>query len=169
MRDPVTLERGLKLLMDRYQAPLYQHLRHMLTDHDDTHDVLQNCFIKAYRNIGQFEGKSKLYTWLYRIASNEAITFLNNRKRRAVDSIDENNVLGNALKADAPIDGELLQLQLEQAMETLPQKQKLVFTLRYYDELPYEEMSKILHTSVGALKASYHHAVKKIEHFFNNK
>lgn len=168
MRDPVTLERGLKLLMDRYQAPLYQHLRRMVTDHDDANDLLQNCFIKAYRNIGQFEGKAKLYTWLYRIASNEAITFLNNRKRRAVDSIDENNLLGNSLKADTLMDGELLQVQLQQAMETLPQKQKLVFTLRYYDELPYEDMSKVLHTSVGALKASYHHAVKKIEHFFNN-
>lgn len=170
MRDAHTLERGLKLLMDKYQSPLYRHLRRMVNDHEDANDLLQNCFIKAYRHIGQFEGKSKLYTWLYRIAANEAVTFLNGKKRRATDSIDvHERFLGNTLHADEPVDGEALQQQLQRAMDTLPQKQKLVFSLRYYDELPYEEMSQILQTSVGALKASYHHAVKKIEHFFSDK
>ena len=170
MRDPGALERGLKLLMDKYQAPLYRHLRRMVHDHDDTNDLLQNCFIKAYRRIGQFEGKSKLYTWLYRIAANEAITFLNGKKRKATGSLDEEmQNISQSLRADDPIDGEAVQAQLQRAMDTLPNKQKVVFALRYYDELPYEDMSAMLHTSVGALKASYHHAVNKIEKFFSDK
>ncbi len=161
------MERGLKLLMDKYQEPLYRHLRAMVHSHDDANDLLQNCFIKAYQCIGQFEGKSKLYTWLYRIAANEAITFLRGQKRRAADSMDDNAnaSICQALKADEPLDAANIEALLQSAMQTLPDKQKQVFVLRYYDEMPYEEMSKVLGTSVGALKASYHHAVKKIENF----
>lgn len=170
MRTEGGMEQGLRLLMDKYQAPLYRQLMRMTGRHDDTNDLLQNCFIKAYRNIGQFEGKSKLSSWLYRIAANEAITFLSNARRKATDSLQAHEQSLNAtLQADAPIDGEALQEKLRQAVNVLPEKQKLVFSLRYYEEMPYEEMSKTLGTSVGALKASYHHAVKKIEAFFDEK
>ncbi len=156
----------MKLLMDKYQEPLYRHLRAMVRSHDDASDLLQNCFIKAYQRIGQFEGKSKLYTWLYRIAANEAITFLRGQKRRATDSMDDaNDAIRQALKAEESLDADAVEELLQRAMQTLPDKQKQVFVLRYYDEMPYEEMSKVLGTSVGALKASYHHAVKKIENF----
>jgi RNA polymerase sigma-70 factor (ECF subfamily) len=160
-------ERGLRMLMERYQERLYWLVRRMVTDHDDANDVLQNCFIKAYRSIHTFEGKSKLYTWLYRIATNESITFLNKRKRTATASLDgEASFAVNRLSADGFFDSEAVQQRLRQAIEALPDKQKLVFNLRYYDEMPYEEMSEMLGTSEGALKASFHHAVKKIESFF---
>lgn len=169
MRSNGGMERGLKLLMDKYQAPLYRQLMRMTGNHDDANDLLQNCFIKAYRHIGQFEGKSKLSSWLYRIAANEAITFLNSAKRRATDSMQAHEHLSASMQADAPIDADALQERLRSAISLLPEKQKLVFSLRYYEEMPYEEMSKTLGTSVGALKASYHHAVKKIEDFFHEK
>lgn len=132
--------------------------------HEDADDVLQNTFIKVYRGVLQFEGKSKLYTWLYRIATNESITFLQSRARRGSNSIDSNDEIWTSrLKADSWFDGDALQQQLRDAIAQLPEKQRVVFNLRYYEEMPYEEMSGMLNTSVGALKASYHHAVKKIE------
>jgi RNA polymerase sigma-70 factor, ECF subfamily len=163
-----TYEQGFRLLMQKYQEPLYRHIRRMVFDHDDADDVIQNTFIKVYRNIERFEGKSKLFTWLYRIATNEAITFLNSKNRKNTDTLDspETAHLANRLQADVFFDGDDLQLKLQQAMALLPDKQRAVFNLRYYDEMPYEEMSEVLDTSVGALKASYHHAVKKIETFF---
>lgn len=163
-----THERGFRLLMTRYQEPLYRHVRRMLYDHDDANDVIQNTFIKVFRNVDRFEGKSKLYTWLYRIATNEAITFLNSRQRKDTDTIDDpdNKLLANQLRADTFFDGDEVQIKLLQAIAILPDKQRTVFNLRYYDEMPYEEMSEVLGTSVGALKASYHHAVKKVEGFF---
>ncbi len=163
-----THERGFRLLMTRYQEPLYRHVRRMLYDHDDANDVIQNTFIKVFRNVERFEGKSKLYTWLYRIATNEAITFINSRQRKETDTIDdpENAQLANRLRADTFFDGDEVQIRLQQAIAILPDKQRTVFNLRYYDEMPYEEMSEVLGTSVGALKASYHHAVKKVEGFF---
>lgn len=160
-------ERGFKLLMDKYQERLYWHIRRLVTFHDDTDDVLQNTFIKIYRGIGQFEGKSALFTWMYRIATNEAITFLQQRHRHASASIDdEAGVIASRLKADEWFDGDSLQLQLQTATAQLPEKQRIVFNLRYFEEMPYEEMSVLLDTSVGALKASFHHAVKKIEAAF---
>lgn len=163
-----THERGFRLLMARYQEPLYRHVRRMVYDHDDANDVIQNTFIKVFKNIERFEGKSKLFTWLYRIATNEALTFLNNRQRKETDTIDdaENGHLANQLRADTFFDGDEIQLKLQQAIAVLPDKQRTVFNLRYFDEMPYEEMSDVLGTSVGALKASYHHAVKKVEAFF---
>ena len=163
-----THERGFRLLMTRYQEPLYRHVRRMLYDHDDANDVIQNTFIKVFRSVERFEGKSKLYTWLYRIATNEAITFINNRQRKDTDTIDDpdNAHLANRLRADTFFDGDEVQIRLQQAIAILPDKQRTVFNLRYYDEMPYEEMSEVLGTSVGALKASYHHAVKKVEGFF---
>jgi RNA polymerase sigma-70 factor, ECF subfamily len=163
-----THERGFRLLMTRYQEPLYRHVRRMVYDHDDANDVIQNTLIKVFRNVERFEGKSKLYTWLYRIATNEAITFINSRQRKDTDTIDDpqNLHLANQLRADTFFDGDEIQIRLQQAIAILPDKQRTVFNLRYYDEMPYEEMSEVLGTSVGALKASYHHAVKKVEGFF---
>ncbi len=141
----------------------------MVLIHDDADDILQNTFIKVYKGILQFEGKSKLYTWLYRIATNEALTHLQSQARHASTSLDDSeNLLSNRLKADEWFDGDAVQAKLQIAIGELPDKQKLVFNLRYYDEMPYEEMSQQLNTSVGALKASFHHAVKKIEAAFLN-
>jgi RNA polymerase sigma factor (sigma-70 family) len=171
LNEQVTYERGFRLLMQTYQQPLYHHIRRFVIDHDDADDVIQNTFIKIFRNIERFEGKSKLYTWLYRIATNEAITFLNARNRKETDTLDNPDTayLANALQADVFFDGDAIQIKLQQALTTLPDKQRLVFNMRYYDEMPYEDMSEVLGTSTGALKASYHHAVKKIEAFFNNE
>lgn len=163
-----THERGFRLLMVRYQEPLYRHVRRMVYDHDDANDVIQNTFIKVFKNVERFEGKSKLYTWLYRIATNEALTFMNTRNRKETDTIDdpENGYLANQLRADTFFDGSEIQIKLQQAIAILPDKQRTVFNLRYFEEMPYEQMSEVLGTSVGALKASYHHAVKKVEEFF---
>ncbi len=163
-----THERGFRLLMVRYQEPLYRHVRRMVYDHDDANDVIQNTFIKVFRNVKGFEGKSKLYTWLYRIATNEALTFMNTRNRKETNTIDDpdNGHLANQLRADTFFDGSEIQIKLQQAIAILPDKQRTVFNLRYFEEMPYEQMSEVLGTSVGALKASYHHAVKKVEDFF---
>lgn len=167
MRNPKTLERGFRLLMETHQERLYWQVRRLLNDHEDANDVLQNALVKVFRNIGQFEGKSGLYTWLYRIVTNEAITFLNQSKRRKATSIDDADAnIANRLKADSFFDGDEAQVRLQQALATLPDRQREVFNLRYYDEMSYEEMSKLLNISVGALKASFHHAVKKVEQFF---
>ena len=168
LNEQGTYERGFRQLMQKYQEPLYRHIRRIVIDHDDAHDVIQNTFVKVFRNVERFEGKSKLFTWLYRIATNEAISFLNAKNRKNTETIDDanNNHVANQLRADAFFDGDEIQIRLEQAVTTLPEKQRIVFNLRYYDEMPYEEMSEVLGTSVGALKASYHHAVKKVELFF---
>lgn len=167
LRTEKHFERGFRLLMNAYKERLYWHIRRLVLTHEDADDVLQNTFIKIYRGILQFEGKSKLYTWMYRIATNEAITFLQSRARQSASSLDDPSALLTArLRADEWFDGEALQRQLQEAMAQLPEKQRLVFNLRYYDEMPYEEMSTLLDTSVGALKASFHHAAKKIESFF---
>jgi RNA polymerase sigma-70 factor (ECF subfamily) len=137
---------------------------------DDAADFCQDVFIKAFKSLGLFEGRSRFSTWLYKIAANESITFLNKQKAQASLSIDDEEVfLENKLAADEYFDGNDLQMQLQKAIATLPTKQRQVFNLRYYDELPYEDISKIMATSVGSLKASYHHAVKKIEDFFNKQ
>ncbi len=155
------------MLMSAYKERLYWHIRRMVLVHEDADDVLQNTFVKIYRGVLLFEGKSKLYTWLYRIATNEAITFLQNRKRHYSTGIDEgDNPLVTRLRADSWFDGDAVQQQLQEAITQLPDKQRTVFNLRYYDEMPYEEMSRVLDTSVGALKASFHHAAKKIETYF---
>jgi RNA polymerase sigma-70 factor, ECF subfamily len=170
LRSETTFEQGFRLLMTQYRERLYWHIRRLVLNHDDTDDVLQNTFIKIYRGILNFEGKSQLYTWLYRIATNEAITFLNSRNRNSTDSIDDTAIyLNNRLQADSWFDGDAVQVQLQNAIAQLPEKQRIVFNLRYYEEMPYEEMSTILDTSVGALKASFHHAVKKVEALFTER
>ena len=169
MQQKGNMDKGFRLLVEKYQERLYWHIRRIVLEHEDANDVLQNCFIKAYRGIGKFKGKSKLYTWLYRIATNESITFLNRKERNATAAIDDGeNNLAEQLKADAYFDGNEIQLRLQKALQALPEKQRLVFSLRYYEEMTYRDMAKVLDTSVGALKASYHHAVKKIAHHLKN-
>jgi RNA polymerase sigma-70 factor (ECF subfamily) len=166
-----TLEKGFRALVEKYQQKLYWHVRRMVLSHDDADDVLQNTFIKVYRSIDQFEQKSSLYTWLYRIATNESLTFLDKNKKFQYDFVEEQDEHPaiSQLKADPYFDGNEIQLRLQEALTRLPEKQKQVFLLRYHDEMSYKDMSDVLQTSEGALKASYHHAVKKIEDYFKQK
>lgn len=166
--SPDTIDRGFNLLVKKYQSRLYQQIRRMVLSHDDTDDVLQLVFIKAWKNLGSFRQESKLYTWLCRIAINESITFLNNRKKRFFISPDEVNSSSMGTADEHPqVNGDLIQQKLIQALTLLPDKQRAVFNLKYFEEMPYEEIAGITGTSVGALKASYHHAVQKIEKFIN--
>lgn len=158
-------ETAFHRLVAKYQERLYWHIRKLLIDHQDTDDVLQNTFIKVWTGLDTFREDSGLYTWLYRIATNEALTFLNNRKRRSLFLADPTRHLADSLEQDPYFNGDELQLKLQKALLTLPEKQRLVFNMKYYDEMKYEDMSEILDTSVGALKASFHHAVKKIEKY----
>jgi len=167
LKNAHSYEQGFRYLMAKYQERLYWHIRRLVIEHEDANDVIQNTFIKVYKGFKNFKGNSKLYTWLYRIATNESITFINKRKRHSTDSLDhEDNNLENQLEADAYFDGDAAQLHLQKALASLPEKQKLVFNMRYFEEMPYKKIAAILETSEGALKASYHHAVKKIEHYF---
>lgn len=154
--DP-DFELGFKALVQKYQKPLYWHIRRMVHIHEDADDIVQNVFIKVYKSIKGFRAEAKLYTWLYRIASNESISFLRKKKYSSELNFEIK------LKQDPFFEGNEIQILVKKAIESLPIKQKQVFILRYYDELPYKEMAEILNTSIGALKASYHHAAKKIE------
>lgn len=165
-----TKEKAFTAIIKKYQEKLYWHIRRMVVDHEDANDVLQNMFIKVWNALGNFREDSQLYTWLYRIATNESLTFLQQQKRRASVSLsDVETGLSNKVKADTGFDANKLEWKLQLAIQQLPHKQRAVFNLRYYDEMPYEEMSRVLETSEGALKASYHHAVKKIEEFIKNR
>lgn len=168
LADSKTLKRGFGMLVNQYSERLYWQIRRIVFSHEDADDVLQNTFIKAWLNISTFENKSKISTWLSRIAINEAIDF-SHRKRRTDDiSADENPAVANQLLADEYFDGDETQAQLQEAISQLPAVQRAVFNMRYFDEMKYSEMSEILGTSEGALKASYHIAVKKIEAYFNS-
>ena len=168
-KDPSSRERGFTNIIKKYQEKLYWHIRRIVVQHEDANDVLQNMFIKVWNALDNFREDSQLYTWLYRIATNESLTFLEQQKRRASVSLgDVENGLSNKLKADKNYDSSKIEWKLQLAMQQLPEKQRVVFNLRYYDEMPYQEMSRVLETSEGALKASYHHAVKKIEDYILN-
>lgn len=168
IRDPETGRRGFEKLVVEYSERLYWQIRKMVLSHDDANDILQDTFIKAWMNIDNFRGESKLTTWLYRIAINESITFLNKKRNQNNISVDdEDSFLLNTLESDTYFDGDEAQKLLQKAILTLPDKQRLVFQMKYFEEMKYEEMSDILGTSVGALKASYHHATKKIEKFLS--
>ena len=161
-----TQNQAFERLLKEYQKPLYNHIRNIVLNHDDADDVLQNTFLKVFQYLNRFKGESKLFSWMYRIATNEALTFLKQKaKKQGVSSETlQNNAIDN-LKADVYFDGNEIQIKLQKAIVLLPEKQQLVFKMKYFEELKYEEISDILGTSVGALKASYHHAVKKIEAF----
>ncbi len=168
-KDQATRNAALSLLIEKYQQRLYWHIRKIVIDHDDSDDVLQNTFIKAWKGLENFKEESQLYTWLYRIATNEALNQLRQKQRLNTSSIHPIEYqLSMSLQSDQYFKGDEIQLKLQQAILTLPEKQRLVFNMRYYDETPYEEMSEILETSVGALKASYHIAAKKIEEYLTN-
>ncbi len=165
-RDPVTKESAFTAIVKKYQEKLYWHIRRMVVSHDDANDVLQNVFIRVWKGLENFREDAQLYTWLYKIGTNECLTFLEQQKRKAAVSFDSvESELGNRVKADPHFDANKLEWKLQLAIQQLPEKQKIVFNLRYFDEMPYEEMSRVLETSEGALKASYHHAVKKVEEF----
>jgi RNA polymerase sigma factor (sigma-70 family) len=168
-KQPENKEKAFTAIIKKYQERLYWHIRRMVVDHDDTNDVLQNMFIKVWNGLENFREDSQLYTWLYRIATNECLTFLEQQKRRSSVSLgDVETGLSNKIKADQGFDANKLEWKLQLGIQKLPERQRLVFNLRYYDEMPYEEMSRILETSEGSLKASYHHAAKKIEDFILN-
>lgn len=161
-----TKEKAFTNLLKKYGERLYWHIRRMVVSHEDADDVLQNVSIKVWRGLGNFREDASLYTWLYRIATNESLSFIESRKRRATQHLDQGeNFFSNKLVAEKGFDEKKIEWKLQQAIHSLPTKQQLVFNLRYYDEMPYEEMSEVTDTSVGALKASYHHAVKKVEAF----
>lgn len=168
-RNPETKEQAYTSIIKKYQEKLYWHIRRMVVEHEDANDVLQNVFIKVWKGLLNFREDAQLYTWLYRIATNECLTFLEQqKKRRSVSLSDVETDLSNKIKADKHFDANKLEWKLQLAIQQLPEKQRIVFSLRYYDEMPYEEMSRVLETSEGALKASYHHAVKKVEDFIIN-
>jgi RNA polymerase sigma factor (sigma-70 family) len=168
-RNPDQRNYAFNLIVRKYQERLYWHLRKIVIVHDDTDDLLQDTFIKAWKGLANFREESQLYTWLYRIATNEALSFLKNkRKKYLLPIVDVEKELSSGLESDSYFDGDELQKRLQTAILKLPEKQRLVFNLRYFDEMKYEDMAKILDTSVGALKASYHHAAKKIETMLKN-
>lgn len=170
LQDEKTQRRGFEMIVAQYSEQLYWQIRRMVYSHEDANDLLQNTFIKAWTNIDYFRGDAKLSTWLYRIALNECLTFLNKQRAATTVSLDdpEADVL-QKLESDPYFSGDKIQTTLQKALLTLPEKQRMVFNLKYYQEMKYEEMSEIFGTSVGALKASYYHAVKKIEKFFDDE
>ena len=164
-----TREQAFTQLVRKYQERLYWHIRRMVVEHEDTNDILQNVFIKIWKNLADFRQESNLYTWMYRIATNETLSWIDVQKRRASVSLSENeDLFADKLEAQKGFDAGKIEWKLQKAIQALPEKQRVVFSLRYYDEMPYEKMAEVLDTSVGALKASYHHAVKKVEAYLTN-
>ncbi|EOZ98334.1 RNA polymerase ECF-type sigma factor [Indibacter alkaliphilus LW1] len=170
IQDPKSKEKGYRLLIELYQKRVYGIARKMVIDHEDADDITQITFIKAFKNFQNFNGNSSIFTWLYRIATNESLNFLQKRKRRFFFSIeDHEEVLKKQIDTSPLLDGDEIERKLQKALLTLPEKQRLVFNLRFYEDLSYDEISKITDTSVGGLKASYHHAVKKLENELKDK
>lgn len=163
------LKKSFSDIVSQYSEPLYWKIRHIVLNHDDANDILQNVFIKAWKNIDDFQNRAKISTWLYRIAINESLDFIRKQKSNAVIESDADNNIANRLIADEYFDGDKTVAMLQQAIATLPEVQRVVFNLRYYDEMKYSEMSKILNTTEGALKASYHIAVKKLTEYFKSQ
>lgn len=171
LEDPNSQKKAFEMILKTYKEKIYYHVRKMVIDHDDADDVSQEVFIKIWRNLDKFRGDSKLYTWVYRIATNEALTFLQRRKRTNSESIDDNSDLLATLESsnsDSYVSGDEVQLKLQKALLTLPDKQRLVFNMKYFDDLKYDEIAEITETSVGSLKATYHYAIKKIEEYLTN-
>jgi len=170
LSDPRKRSKAFSNIVRMYQERIYWHIRKMVLSHDDANDIMQNTFMKAWNGLDGFRGDAQVSTWLYKIATNETITFLTNQKLKSQPSIDDqDSTLINNLHSDPYFNGDELQMKLQEAIVRLPEKQRLVFNMKYFDNITYEQMEAILGTSVGALKASYHHAVKKIEQFFENE
>jgi RNA polymerase sigma factor (sigma-70 family) len=169
LQNPETREKAFGILVSLYKERLYWHIRKIVVSHDDTDDVLQNTFIKIYRNIEHFKGDSQLFTWIYRISTNESLSFLKSQSRRQHRTSESlHKALADNLQADVYFEGDEIQLKLQKAIALLPEKQKLIFNMRYFDEIKFKDLSLILGTSEGALKASYHIAMKKIEQFLSS-
>ena len=167
--SPSTKEKGYTGIVKKYQEKLYWHIRRMLVDHEDTNDVLQGVLIKIWNGLENFREDSKLFTWMYRIATNEALTYIKQKaKRNGFTPLEYQEKAVAKLESDPYFEGDVFQLQLQQAIAKLPEKQQLVFKMKYFEEMKYENISEILDTSVGGLKANYHHAVKKIEEYLKN-
>lgn len=163
------INKGFRLIVERYSSRLYWHIRRLVILHEDADDALQNTFMNAWKNIGTFRSESSIYTWLYAIATNESLSLINKRNKNSSLSIDDlAGYFASSREGSTWFDGDEAQVSLQNAILKLPEKQRIVFNLKYFDEMTYEDMSKVLNTSVGALKASYHHAVKKIENFILN-
>ena len=170
LQDPKTAHTAFDTLMRLYGEQVYWQIRKMVVNHEDANDLLQNSFLKAWNNLDNFRGDARLSTWLYKIAINETINFLNKeRNRRNITDDTQDEFLLSNIESDEYFDGDELQEEFQKAITSLPEKQRLVFNMRYFDEMKYEKMSEILGTSVGALKASYHHAVRKITAFLDGK
>jgi len=165
-----TRNEAFNLLINKYQQKIYWHIRRLVIDHDDTDDLVQETFVKVWKNLANFRSDSQLYTWIYRIATNESITFLNKKKLKNNISLDDvSGELAESLTESAYFDGDKIQKKLQQAILTLPEKQRIIFNMKYFDDMKYDEISEVLGTSVGALKASFHIAVKKIESILLNE
>ena len=159
-------EYAFNLILDKYKERLYWHIRKIVIRHDDADDVLQDTFVKVWNALASFRGESSLFTWLYRIATNEALSLLRGRRKRFLLPLaNMEKQFSNSLEADSYCQGDEIQIKLQKAILTLPEKQRMVFNMKYFDEMKYDEIAEILDTSVGSLKASYHHAVKKIEKY----
>ncbi len=168
-KNPESKNFAFNQLVRKYQEKIYWITRKMVVDHDDANDLTQNVFIKVWKNLDSFKGTSQLYTWIYRIATNESLTFLKKKRRRFFVSVaDVENELSNKIDTSHNIDGDEIALKLEKAILTLPDKQRLVFNMKYFEELKYQQIAEITDTSIGSLKASYHHAVKKIEQILSH-
>ncbi len=164
-----TRNEAFNLLLTKYQQKIYWHIRRLVIDHDDTDDLVQETFVKVWKNLANFRSDSQLYTWIYRIATNESITFLNKKKLKNNISLDDvSSELAESLTASHYFDGDKIQRKLQEAILTLPEKQRIIFNMKYFDDMKYDEISEVLGTSVGALKASFHIAVKKIEGILTN-
>jgi RNA polymerase sigma factor (sigma-70 family) len=164
IKNPLTKEKGYRMMVEAYQRRVYGVIRKMVIIHEDADDITQNTFVKAFQNIDKFQGKSSLFTWLYRIATNESLNFLEKKKKRFFFPLDgHHQAMASYLETSPHISGTTVELKLQKSLLKLPEKQRLVFNLKYFEDLSYEEISRITDTSIGALKASYHHAVKKIE------
>ncbi|SVB97774.1 uncharacterized protein METZ01_LOCUS250628 [marine metagenome] len=166
--NPDTKKQGFNLLVRTFQERVYFHVRKIVIDHDDANDVVQNIFLKVWKALPNFKGESKIYTWLYRISTNESLTFLKNNRKHLFSSIEDITEELTSKIEGSYFDGNEIELKLQKAILTLPNKQRLVFNMRYFDEIKYKEMAEILETSVGALKASYHHAKQKIKKYLEN-
>ncbi len=169
LRNPESRNYGFNLLVRKYQKRIYWHIRKMIIDHEDTDDLVQETFVKIWNNLDKFREDAQLYTWIYRIATNECLNFLRKKRRKFMLPIhDVQHELSEKIDSSPYINGDEIQIRLQKALLTLPDKQRLVFNMKYFDEMKYEEISHITKTSVGSLKANYHHAVKKIEEFLKD-
>lgn len=169
IHDEKTVNYGFNLLMDKYQEKVYWVIRRMVIDHEASDDIAQETFVKVWKNLSSFKGDSKLYTWIYRIATNEALNHLRKKKRRFFLPIgDVEHELSSSLEADTYYSGDEIQLKLQKAILKLPEKQRLVFNMKYFEEMKFKDIAEIMEVSVGSLKAQYHHAVKKIENFLKD-